>query len=135
MKRYITFILCLLLILIITSCTPPIPSGPEYWVKLYNACDGTCGCSGWTLDFYIDNVFIATIKAGKNYSTAVTAGWHIFKVRHNQEVITESVTNAEITGDGWIYIFGCEDGTGWPKDIGYKSTGDNVISSYFGYVR
>ena len=135
MKRYITFILCLLLILIITSCTPPIPSGPEFWVKLYNACDGTCGCSGWTLDFYIDNVFIATIKAGKNYSTAVTAGWHKFSVRRNQEVISESVMNAEITGAGWFYVFGClEDGT-YPKDIGYKSTGDDVISSYSGYVR
>ena len=135
MKRYITFILCLLLILIITSCTPSIPSGPEYWGKLYNACDGTCGCSGWTLDFYIDSVFIATIKPGKNYSTAVTAGLRIFEVRHNQEIITESVTNTEITGAGWGYIFGCEDGTGWPKDIGYKSTGDNVISSFSGYVR
>ena len=134
MKRYITFILCLLLILIITSCTPSIPSGPEYWGKLYNACDGTCGCSGWTLDFYIDNVFIATIKPGKNYSTAVTAGWRIFKVRHNQEVITESVTNTEITGDGWWYAAGCEDGT-YPKDIGYKSTGDDVISSFSGYIR
>jgi len=106
----------------------------EYWVKLYNACDGTCGCSGWTLDFYIDNVFIATIKPGKNYSTAVTAGWRIFSVRHNQEVITASVMNAEITGEGWVYWFGCEDGT-YPKDIGYKSTGDDVISSYSGYVR
>ena len=134
MKRYMTFILCLLLILIITSCTPPTPSEPVYWGKLYNACDGTCGCSGWTLDFYIDNVFIATIKPGKNYSTAVTAGWHIFKVRHNQEVITESVLSINVT-EAWLYVFGCEDGTGWPKDIGYKSTGDNVISSYFGYIR
>jgi len=134
MKRYVTFILCLLLILIITSCTPPIPSGPVYWGKLYNACDGTCGCSGWTLDFYIDNSFIATIKPGKNYSTAVTAGWHVFKVRHNQEVITGSVVNSEITVDGWWYVCCCEDGT-YPKDIGYKSTGDNVISSYFGYIR
>ena len=134
MKRYITFILCLLLILIITSCTPSIPSGPEYWGKLYNACDGTSGCSGWTLDFYIDNVFIATIKPGKNYSTTVTDGWHVFKVRHNQEVITESVMNGDIAGDGWWYWFGCEDGT-YPKDTGYKSTGDDVISSYFGYIR
>ena len=135
MKKYITFILCLLLILIITSCTPPIPSGPEFWGKLYNACDGTtCGCSGWTLDFYIDNIFIATIKAGKNYSTAVTAGWHTFKVRHNQQFISESVLNFEIIGEGWHYWFGCEDGT-HPKDIGYKSTGDDVISSYSGYVK
>ena len=113
MKRYITFILCLLLILIITSCTPPIPSGPVYWGKLYNACDGTCGCSGRSLKFYIDNFFIATIKAGKNYSTALTAGWHIFSVGHiyNQEVITASITNTEITGDGWSYAAGCEDGT------------------------
>ena len=112
MKKYITFILCLLLILIITSCTPPIPSGPEFWGKLYNACDGTtCGCSGWTLDFYIDNIFIATIKAGKNYSTAVTAGWHKFLVRHNQKIISDSVLNVEITGEGWIYWYGCYDGT------------------------
>ena len=107
MKRYITFILCLLLILIITSCTPPIPSGPVYWGKLYNTCYGTCGCSGWTLKFYIDNVFIATIKPGKNYSTAVTAGWHTFLVYHNQEAENESIKTGEVTGDGWSYRYGC----------------------------
>lgn len=134
MKRYITFILCLLLVLIITSCAPPIPSGPVYWGKLYNACDGNCVCSGWTLKFYIDNVYTATIKAGKNYSTAVTAGWHTFLVYHNQEAINASVYSIEITGDGWYYFYGCTDGT-YPKDIEYKSTGDDVISSYSGYAR
>jgi len=134
MKRYITFILCLLLILIITSCTPPIPSEPEYWGTLYNACDGYCICSGWTLDFYIDNVFIATIKPGQNYSTTVTAGWHTFLVYHNQEYLNESIYSIDIIGNGWWYWFGCENGT-HPKDIGYKSTVDDVISSYFGYIR
>ena len=134
MKRYITFILCLLLILIITSCAPPIPSGPVYWGKLYNACDGTCGCSGWTLDFYIDNVFIATIKAGENYSTQLTAGWHTFSVYYNGEWLNAPGYDIEVIGTGWWYITGCEDGTG-PKDIGYKSTGYDVISSYSGYVR
>ena len=134
MKRYMTFILCLLLILIITSCTPPVPSEPVYWGKLYNAADGTCEESGWTLDFYIDNVFIATIKAGENYSTAVIAGWHKILVYHNQECVNEPGFDIEITVDGWWYSIGCEDGT-YPKDIEYKSTGDDVISGYSGYVR
>ena len=107
MKKYIIFIFCLLLILIITSCAPPIPSGPVYWGKLYNACYGTCGCSGLTLKFYIDNVFIATIKTGENYSTAVTAGWHTFLVYHNQEAENESIKTGEVTGDGWSYRYGC----------------------------
>jgi len=134
MKRYITFILCLLLILIMTSCTPPIPSGPVYWGKLYNACDGNCVCSGWTLKFYIDNVYTATIKPGQNYSTTVTAGWHTFLVYYNQEAVNASVYSIEITGDGWWYRYGCNDGT-YPKDIEYKSTENDVISSYSGYVR
>ena len=123
------------MILIITSCAPPIPSEPEYWGKLYNACDGYCTCSGCTLDFYIDNIFIATIKPGKNYSTAVTAGWHIFKVivTNTQEVL-EPGWGMETIGDGWWMFYGCIDGT-YPKDIGYKSTGDDVISSYSGYAR
>lgn len=134
MKRYITVILCLVLILIITSCTPPPPPWPVYWGKLYNACDGNCVCSGWTLKFYIDNVYTATIKAGKNYSTAVTAGWHTFLVYHNQECLNAPGTSGEITGDGWFYWFGCEKST-YPRDIGYKSTGDDAISSYSGYFR
>jgi hypothetical protein len=108
MKKYIIFIFCLLLLLTLTQCTPAIPS---YWLKLYNACDGYCICSGWTLDFYIDNVFIATIKPGKNYSTAVTAGWHTFLVYHNQECLNAPGYSVEITGEGWCYWFGCEDGT------------------------
>lgn len=134
MKRYITFILCLLLILIITSCAPPIPSEPEYWGKLYNACDGTCDCSGWTLDFYIDNVFIAVIEAGENYSTQLTAGWHTFSVYYNGEGLNAPGYDIEVIGTEWWYAYGCEDGT-VRKDIGYKSTGDDVISSYSGYVR
>lgn len=106
----------------------------KYWGKLYNACDGTCFCSNWTLKFYIDNVYTATIKAGKNYSTAVTAGWHTFLVYHNQECLNAPGTSGEITSDGWDYIYGCEGGT-YPRDIGYKSTGNDVISSYYGYIR
>jgi len=110
MKRYITIILCLLLILIITSCTSPPPAGPVRG-KLYNACDGNCSYSGWTLKFYIDNVYTATIKAGKNYSTAVTAGWHTILVYHNQECLNASGYSMEIIDEGWYFYAGCEDGT------------------------
>ena len=133
MKRYMTFILCLLLILIITSCAPTVPSEPVYWGKLYNACDGTCECSGMTRDFYIDNVFIATIKAGENYSTQLTAGWHTFSVYYNGEWLNAPGYDIEVIGTGWWYVNGCEDGT-WPTTTPTDGSGGTPLRILPGYT-
>jgi len=118
-----------LLLLTLTQCTPAIPS---YWGKLYNSNDGNCSIAGEALDFYIDGVFNATINSGENLSIKLTMGEHTFRVlvTKTQEVL-ESGYKYEINHEEWWYAYGCNDGT-YPKDIEYKGTEDDVISSYSG---
>ena len=111
MKKYVVFIVCLLLILTLVSCAPTAPPVLYYLGILYNTCDGTCNCSGWTLDFYIDGDFAATIEAGQNHSVVLEEGWHTFLVYHNQIVIGDEFS-MNIYSDGWYYWYGCvETGT------------------------
>jgi len=114
---------------------PSTPAIPSYWGKLYNSNDGTCTVKGEALDFYIDGVFHATINSGENLSVKLTEGEHTFRVllTKTQEVL-ESGYKFEINGDEWWFSYGCNDGT-YPKDIEYKNTEIDVISSYSGYVR
>ena len=136
MKKYIIFIFCLLMLLTLVSCTTPeAPTEKTYWGYLWNACDGTCICAGEALNFYIDNIFIETINAGKKHKTYLTAGEHIVTVivTSNQEVV-QSGYELIVEGDGWHYAIGCSDGT-WPEGATPEPIKDGLISSYSGYIR
>ena len=115
-EKVYSFYLLLLILLTLLSCTALSPTpepgyDTEFIGTIYNACDGTCACSGKTLDFYIDYILIATIMSGCNSTTVVTPEEHTFTVLETETQDLLEFFTLYILPFDWSWWYGCEDGT------------------------
>ena len=80
--------------------------------KIYNSNNGSCDIAGKSLDFYVDDVYVATIKSGKYVNFKLPAGQHYFTVTlANSDKILEDGYIMDVEDDGWWFWYGCEDGS------------------------
>ena len=108
MKKYILFLLMLLVSVMLISCAPSVQT---YKVTLYNSNDGSCTMFGESLDFYVDDEKVATIAAGENEIIKLTEGQYTFnaKIEGTTQYLFDGFT-MNITEDS-LYWAGCTDGT------------------------
>lgn len=84
----------------------------KYAGKIYNSNNGTCKISGIAMDFYVNDVFIATIQPGYYTNFKLPAGEYYFTVtKANSDVVLEDGYILHVEGDGWWFWYGCNDGS------------------------
>ncbi|MBN2531909.1 MAG: hypothetical protein JXB88_03400 [Spirochaetales bacterium] len=83
-----------------------------YSGKIYNSNNGNCQLSGMPLNFYVNNVFIATINPGCYINYGLPAGEYYFTVTKTDSTVPLSEGYIiHVTTDGWWFWYGCKDGS------------------------